>query len=88
MKRIGLCTLIFACFLCSCNKDESVENATQKDTGKLQTQALEREGLDVETLDINGDTEPDQWIYKRDGAVRYIQRDFNFDGIIDLTEFY
>ena len=46
MKRIGLCTLIFACFLCSCNKDESVENATQKDTGKLQTQALEREGLD------------------------------------------
>ena len=88
MKRIGLCTLIFACFLCSCNKDESGEKATQKDTGKLQTQALEREGLDVETLDINGDTEPDQWIYKRDGAVRYIQRDFNFDGIIDLTEFY
>ncbi len=84
MKKIGLCALIAACFLGACGKENAVENAT----GKLRTQPLNTKGLETETIDINGDTAPDQWIYKQGSAVRYAQRDFNFDGVIDMTEFY
>lgn len=88
MKRACLCSLIIAFLACSCNKDGKVESAAQKGKDKLQMQELDKSGLDLEEVDINGDTAPDQWVYSQGGALRYVQRDFNFDGIVDLTEFY
>lgn len=76
-------------FMTACGKGADVENGTETNGRKLFTQKLDEKGLDIETIDINRDGRTDQWIYRKDdGTIRYAQRDLNFDGIIDLTEFY
>ena len=69
-----------------CNKDKS---DSANNAGKLQPQKMHTSGLDKQEIDINGDGKPDQFIYTtKEGQIRYAQHDFNFDQVLDMTEFY
>ncbi|MFP4600718.1 MAG: hypothetical protein ACOC9W_05310 [Persicimonas sp.] len=58
------------------------------DQGRKRDGDLSTDGLNAETLDLNDDDEPDQWTFKSgDGPVR-IERDMNFDGKIDLWQYF
>ncbi len=84
--KLILCFMVFlAVPALGCNKDKSdeVQNAN-----KLRQQKMDTKGLDKQEIDINGDGKPDQFIYTKDGQMRYAQRDFNFDQVLDMTEFY
>lgn len=71
-----------------CNKDKDVNAATAENANKLRTTELKTTGLDLEKIDINNDGKVDQQVYSKDGVPRYIIRDFNFDDLTDMTEFY
>ena len=74
--------------LIGCNKDKDVNSASAEDAAKLHTTELKVSGLDLEPIDINNDGKVDQQVYSKDGVPKYIIRDFNFDGLTDMTEFY
>ena len=80
---VSILLLVVFAFGCNKNNDDEV-----KDPTKLQTQKIKTTGLNKEEIDINGDGKPDQFVYTKDNEIRYAQRDFNFDQVIDMTEFY
>lgn len=50
---------------------------------------LSTEGLTVERADLDGTGEADQWTFlDDDGEVVRVERDMNFDGRVDLWEYY
>ncbi|MCL2325765.1 MAG: hypothetical protein FWC40_04610 [Proteobacteria bacterium] len=86
----ALACLLIALMLCACSKESSkLSPESPTESRKLQTHKLDLSGLVVETLDINQDGIPDQWRYStKEGQLRYVLRDINFDGIIDMIEFH
>ena len=84
--RILPALIIALSFAPGCNKDKS---DSANNAGKLQPQKMHTSGLDKQEIDINGDGKPDQFIYTtKEGQIRYAQHDFNFDQVLDMTEFY
>ncbi len=83
---LGMVLCMFMAF--GCNKDKDVKSATGDDASKLQTVELSTSGLELEKIDINNDGKVDQQVYSKDGKPKYIIRDFNFDGLTDMIEFY
>ncbi len=50
---------------------------------------LSTDGLSVEKVDLDGSGQPDQWIFSDEsGQVVRIERDMNFDGRVDVWEYY
>lgn len=49
---------------------------------------LQRADFDVQTADVNLDNRPDQFTYTSGGRVVWVERDLDFDGRIDLYEYY
>lgn len=48
---------------------------------------LRRSSFTVQPLDLNQDDEPDQWTVKDAARTRWIERDLNFDGRVDLWQY-
>ena len=70
-----------------CDKNKNSNSAA--DANKLVQQELDKDGLRKVAIDINKDGRYDQYIYYTDDdQMKYAQRDFNFDGFVDMTEFY
>lgn len=78
----------------SCSKDNEVKTAaSEPDDTRLKTKALDLSNVSKEAIDINDDGKIDQTRYfvtlKNDEKqLKYVTHDINFDGIIDITEFY
>lgn len=78
----------------SCSKDNDAKTAaSEADNTQLKTKALDLSNVDKESIDINDDGKIDQTRYfvtlKNDEKqLKYVTHDINFDGIIDITEFY
>ena len=76
----------------SCNKDNDAQTAA--DARKLAVTKLDTSGLEVSSYDLNNDGKDDQVRYIKKGTedkpdqLRYVTHDINFDGFIDITEFY
>ena len=47
---------------------------------------ISRDGSNVESMDLNRDEKPDQWIVSQSGSKR-IERDLNFDGQVDVWQY-
>jgi len=92
MRRLWtLACLLIALLLCaSCSKKTSkLSPESVIESRKLQTHSIDLSGLVAETLDINQDGLPDQWrYYTKEGELRYVFRDINFSGAIDMIEVY
>ena len=84
--RILPALIVAFSFASGCNKDKS---DSANNAGRLQPQKLQTSGLNKQEIDINGDGKADQFIYTtKEGQIRYAQHDFNFDQVLDMTEFY
>lgn len=55
---------------------------------RARNENLTYEELEVERVDLNGDDDPDQWTYSRDGQTVRVERDMNFDGTMDVYQYY
>lgn len=89
MKRylpVALC--LFALCLSACHQKDELHTAANPSGNKLQHQKVDTSGLTLQTVDINHDGTPDQRIYLKGDVVRYAERDFNFDGTLDMVEYY
>lgn len=63
--------------------------AAQESVGERQRFGnLSTQGLQVEKVDLNNDGKPDQFVYKTAQGVARIERDMNFDGQIDLWQYF
>lgn len=50
--------------------------------------SIDNTGLQVETADLNDDGKPDQFTYKNAQRVVRVERDMNFDGQIDIWQYF
>lgn len=47
---------------------------------------LKRDSFTVQPMDLNQDEQPDQWTVKDSARTRWIERDLNFDGRVDMWQ--
>lgn len=92
---LALWMLVVACGFAACSSSNSKNDPNSAASSKVKLNVLEMKtsGLDQEAFDLNEDGINDQVRYiarGKNGAdeVRYVTHDINFDGIIDITEFY
>ena len=55
--------------------------------GRARYRNLTSDGLNTQTVDINSDGNPDQWVFKGASGVVRIERDMNFDNRIDVWQY-
>lgn len=55
---------------------------------RLRYGTLDLSAFEVESVDVNGDSEPDIFRYRRGGSVLVERFDLNFDGRLDMTSYY
>ncbi len=81
--------------LTGCGKDAE-DNADKDRNGMFGSKAtgerarygnLKRDPFTVQAVDLNQDERPDQWTVKDAVKTRWIERDLNFDGRVDLWQY-
>lgn len=85
-RRFFLIAALFGLITSACHDKNNT--ATPADLRKLQTRTIQTEGYDLQKIDINNDGKTDQFIYSKEGNIAFIIRDFNFDEVNDMTEFF
>ena len=87
--------LVLIVILGGCGKD-AADQADQDRKSMLGGKAtgdrarygnLRRSAFTVQPMDLNQDEKPDQWTVKDAAATRWIERDLNFDGRVDLWQY-
>ena len=87
--------LVLIALLAGCGKDAE-DNADRDRRGMFGSKAtgerarygnLKRDAYKVQAIDLNQDGEPDQWTVKDASQTRWIERDLNFDGRVDLWQY-
>ena len=96
LYHLGLLMLVAACCFAACSSSNSKNDSKSAASSKVKLDVLDMKtsGLDKEEFDLNEDGQIDQVRYiargknEADDQVRYVTHDINFDGVIDITEFY
>ncbi len=74
---------------CSSSSSSVVDDEADERPERARYGSLQTSGLEVEKVDLNGDDQPDQWIYRDDeGEIVRIERDLDFNGQIDMWKHY
>lgn len=92
---LTLIGLVLIALLAGCGKDAD-DNADRDRKGMIGSKAtgerarygnLRRDSFTVQAMDLNQDEKPDQWTVKDASKTRWIERDLNFDGRVDLWQY-
>lgn len=83
----GLVVLVLLAAGCGGSQSAS-ETAAVQQPERVRFGTLSRSGLDRQSVDINNDGRPDQFNYSRAGRVVFSERDLDFDGNLDLYEYF
>lgn len=67
---------------------DSAVQKTARQQQRIRHGNVNFDGLDVRGFDIDGDGVPDVLHYQKDGVVRVVRYDLDFDGRIDMDEYY
>ncbi len=74
---------------CSSSSSAVVDDGEPERPERARYHNLVTEGLEVEQTDLNGDDQPDQWVYRNDaGDVVRIERDMDFNGQVDMWQHF
>lgn len=86
----GLAVCLCAAMAVGCaTADEEIDDEAVDLPERARHANLTYDGLEVEKADLNGDDEPDQWVYRDEAGNRVrVERDMNFDGDVDIWEHY
>jgi len=83
LSGVLICTA--AICLSACGGDQSGEETLPQ---RARYDNLTTSGLELTTSDLNGDGSLDQWSYSANGRLVRVERDIDFDGRIDVYEYY
>lgn len=74
---------------CSSSGDPVEEEVVEEPRPERARNAnLSDDGMRVETVDLNGDNRPDQWLYFDGEHLVRVERDMNFNGRVDMWQYF